>query len=107
MIIDDQQRATIFAQLRKKRKWTGRRNGHRVRIWTDLSSQGVRINYQVTRKNVNVCGSSLSLLRSIACVNEVLEGATPVPGGVPLFLLNVPPPPPPPVRQQWLPYKDD
>jgi hypothetical protein len=106
MKIELSQRDTIFAQLKKKRKWSGRRNGHKVRIWTEDVPMGLRIRYQVTRRHVNVSGHCFSLTRAIEYVNQVLE---------PHQVIVAPPETLPLVaaahqqqkRQEWLPYADN
>ena len=102
MTIDNQQRATIFAQLKRKKKWTGRRNGYRVRIWTRPSPLGIQICYQITKRNLNVAGQSFSLLRCIEYVNEVLsQSGSQTPAPVPAAVLASP------KRTEWLPYADN
>lgn len=103
MKIELSQRDTIFAQLKRKRKWTGRRDGFRVRIWTEDGPSGLRIRYQVTRRNINVSGHCYSLSRAIEYVNQVLE---------PHVVIVAPPETLPLVaaaqkRQEWLPYADN
>lgn len=73
MMIGESQRATIFAQLQKKRKWTGRKNGYRVRIWTEPSQAGVKIHYQVTKRHHTVHGQTLSVSRTIDAVEATLD----------------------------------
>ncbi len=101
MKIEPSQHDTIFAQLRKKRKWTGRRNGHRVRLWTRPSPAGVQICYQVTKRHLAVSGHAYAVARAIEHVNEVLE-----PGQVRIAQPEAMPLTAAPRRQEWLPYKD-
>lgn len=73
MKIQDSQRETIFAQLRKRGKWSGRRNGHSVRIWKRDTPEGLRICWQITRRNVNlVAKNCLTLTSAIEAINQAL-----------------------------------
>jgi len=109
--IEPSERETIFGQLKRKRKWTGRRNGHTIRLWTRQAVNGVQICYQVSKRHLNVNGHSYSVSRAIEFVNEVLrpKGAAIASHAETMPLAS----PirkewqPRPASQEWLPYADN
>lgn len=105
MKIEVSQRDTIFSQLKKKRKWAARRNGHKVRIWLEMGPIGVRVQFQVTRRRLNVSGHSYTLSKAIEYINQILEPHPVVvapPETLPLVAAAGRTRP-----QEWLPYRDN
>lgn len=103
MKIETSQRDTIFAQLKRKGKWSARRNGHNVTIWVRPSPEGTRVHYQVTRRHLNVVGPGCATVTAaIEAVNRVLEPSeTKFSAPVQSMPLSAP------VRDQRLPYADN
>lgn len=107
LLIEPSERDTIFAQLRKKRKsgrpsWSTRRNGWKIRIWSEQSERGIRIHWQMTQRLRSVYQSSFTLTGAIEGINEVLQPKVVTQAPVetmPLVAASK--------AQEWLPYADN
>lgn len=107
MNIDDSQRDTIVAQLRRKGKWTCRRAGHTIRIWKRITPNGLRVCWQITRPHVNISASNCPSVKvAIAAINDALDVVTdklPVPAPEHALVGSLPPVP----SSYRLPYADN
>lgn len=105
--IETSERDSILRQLRRKGKWTTRRNGVRIRFWTRTEPNGRKICFQLfPRASVTVHGVVCTISDAIDACNQVLDPTErPKPAPKPTMLLT--PFPAPLIRQEWLPYRDN